>query len=100
MSEETVTFNLELNTTQAFAEIQELNNLFTTYLALARRMGLPDDVMMALSMIQQLRVAAETAYRSIMILYTASGPIGWIIGLGGIALSGFMTADQLTRRPR
>jgi len=100
MSEETVTFNLELNTTQALEGIQEINNLFTTYLALARRMGLPDDVMMALSIFQQLRVAAETAYRSIMILYTASGPIGWIIGIGGIALSGFMAADQLTRRPR
>jgi len=100
MSEETVTFNLELNTTQALEEIQELNNLFTTYLALARRMGLPDDIMMALSMIQQMRIAAETAYRSIMLLYTASGPIGWAIGLGGIALAGFMTADQLTRRPR
>jgi hypothetical protein len=100
MSEETVTWNLRVETSEAVTNIAELNRGLTTYLALAHRMGLPENIMDALTLLQQIRVAAQTAYRSIMMLYTSTGPIGWAIGLGGLALSGFMAADMATRRPR
>ena len=102
MSEEhDIVYNLKVDTTETAKNIRELNRLFTTYLALARRAGLPENVLDALAQIQQFRVAIETLHRSIMLLYTTSGPIGWAIGIGGLALSGFMLLDQMEmRRPR
>lgn len=100
MSEETVTWNLRVETSEAVTNIAELNRGLTTYLALAHRMGLPENIMEGMRLFQQMRIAAETTYRSIMMLYTSTGPVGWAIGLGGLALSGFMAADMAARRPR
>jgi len=102
MSEEqTVTFNLEVNVEEAKTNIAELNRLLTTYVALARRAGLPENILDAIAQIQQFRVAVQTLHRSIMLLYTTTGPIGWLIGLGGLALGGLMLADQMEmRRPK
>lgn len=101
MSEETITYNIQVDTTDAKTNITELNKLFTTYLALARRSGLPENIVDAMARLQQYRIAIETTYRSLMILYAASGPIGWAIGLGGLALSTFMLADVMeARRPQ
>jgi len=74
-------------------DIRELNRLYTTYLSLAHRAGLPEDVVEAMRKIQQLRLAIESAYKSIMILQAATGPLGLATGLGGLALSGLMFAD-------
>lgn len=96
MSEDhTITFNLDVDTSMAQTNIGELNRLLTTYVALARRVGLPENIMEAVRHIQQLRIAFETAYRSAMLFYTATGPIGWAIGLGGMAVSGVMLYDQM-----
>ena len=101
MSEETITYNITVNTSEAVTNISELNRLLTTYVALARRLGIEGNLMDAIARFQQLRIAAETAYRSVMLLYTATGPIGWLIGLGGLGLSALMAADQMqARRPR
>lgn len=88
----TVTFNLEIDTTNAKANIIELNRLFTTYLALTRRMGLPENVVDAMRKIQQMRIAIQTATMAINILYAATGPVGLAIGLGGLAMAGFEIA--------
>ena len=96
MSEEhNVKFNLEVDTTQAERQIRELNRLLTMYVALARRVGLPEDVMAAIARLQQLRIAIQMTYRSLMILYGATGPIGYLIGFGGMALAGLTLMDQL-----
>ena len=80
--------------------ITELNRAMNTYFALARRSGLPEEIALGINKVLQLKVAFEMTYRSAMLLYTATGPAGWAIGLGGLALSGFMLADQMaTRRP-
>jgi len=101
LSEETITYNITVNTSEAVTNISELNRLLTTYVALARRLGIEGNLMDAIARFQQLRIAAETAYRSVMLLYTATGPIGWLIGLGGLGLSALMAADQMqARRPR
>lgn len=98
MSEETITFNLRVDASEAITNIAELNRLLTTYVALARRVGLPENIMDAIARMQQLRIAAETAYRSVMLLYTASGPIGWAVAIGGLVLSAFMLSDQMEMR--
>ena len=96
MSEEyNVKFNLEVDTSRVATQITKLNDLLTTYVALARRAGLPPDAIKAIAIIQQLRVAVEMAYRSIMLMYTATGPIGWFVGLGSLGISLFMYADTL-----
>jgi len=101
LSEETVTFNLRVDASEAIENISDLNRLLTTYLSLARRAGRPEDLLELLSRIQQIRVAIQTLYRSVMLLYTATGPLGWAIGLGGLAMGGMMLADQMqVRRPR
>ena len=82
-----------MSTSEAVTNISELNRLLTTYVSLARRMGLPENIMDAIAKIQQLRITVQTAYRSIILLETATGPIGWLIGLGGLAITGFMLAD-------
>jgi hypothetical protein len=88
-----VEYKIRVDTSEAVANISELNRLFTTYVSLARRMGLPENIMDAIAKIQQLRITVQMAYRSIMLLETATGPIGWAIGLGGLAITGFMVAD-------
>ena len=79
----------------------EMNEAYRTYLALARKTGLPENIMQSLVTIEQLRVAFRLAKTSALEFYYATGPIGWIIGFGGMALSGLMLADQMEmRRPR
>lgn len=91
----TVSFSLEVDVTTAKDNLAELNRLVTTYLALARRVGLPENIMDALRRIQQLRVAAETTYRAITMLYAASGPIGGFIAIAGLTTGALMLADQV-----
>ena len=90
-----VTYNLKIDTSQTRANITELNTLLTTYLSLARKTGLPPNIIDAMARIQQLRVAFDMAYRSAMLFYGATGPIGWALGLGGMAISGLMLMDQM-----
>jgi len=87
-----ISYDLKVDTTNAKTSITELNRLFTTYLALARRMGLPENVVDAMRQIQQIRIAIQTATIAINALYAATGPIGLAIGLGGLALAGFEIA--------
>lgn len=93
--DETVSFKLEIDASRAADDIRELNRLLTTYVALARRVGIPENIMEGIRRLQQLRIAIETTYRSLWMLYAASGPIGWITALGGLALGGLMLADQM-----
>lgn len=90
-----ITYDLKIDTSNAKADITELNRLLTTYVSLARRVGLPENIVDAIARIQQFRLTVEAAYRSLMILYGATGPVGWAIGLGGLAVSGVMLMDQM-----
>lgn len=80
------------NTKKAAAE---LNRLLTTYIALARRMGLPPEVIDLIARFQQARIMVQTLIHSIHLLEAATGPVGWALALGGIALSGFMATDLM-----
>ena len=93
MSEETVSWNLRVDATDARTEIAELNKLLTTYLALARRLGIPPELTALIMKFQQGRIAVETLARSIQLFYATSGPLGWAIAVGGFALGTLMLAD-------
>ena len=89
---------------QEILEVQtsarEMNRLLTISLALGRRLG-SEELTQLITLFQQGRITAEMFYRSAVMLYTATGPIGWLIGLGGMALGGLMLADMAEiRRPR
>jgi len=88
----------EVNT--LIPQAREMNRLLTISLALGRRLG-SEELTQLITLFQQGRITAEMFYRSAVMLYTATGPIGWLIGLGGMALGGLMLADMAEiRRPR
>jgi hypothetical protein len=85
---------------RALPEIREMNDLMTMNLALGRRLG-SEDLTFLITLFQRGRITAEMFYRSAMMVYTSTGPIGWAIGLGGMFMGGFMLADMAEiRRPR
>jgi hypothetical protein len=75
------------------AETRETNNALAIYLALARRSG-NENVNQLISLFQRGRITAEMFIRSIQTLYAASGPWGWLIGGGQLALGGLMFAGE------
>ena len=77
----------------AVPRLTNLNRLLTTYVSLSRKAGLPPEIMDLIAKAQQARIAIETLTRSIQYFYAVSGPVGWLLGLGGLALSAFMVAD-------
>ena len=79
----------------ATPEFSEFNRLLTTYIALSRRAGLPPEIMDLIAKVQQARIAVNMLSRSIQAFYATSGPVGWLLGLGGLALSAFMVADLM-----
>lgn len=82
------------------ASVFELNRLIVRYFSLARRWGLPEPIMDAVGRLMQLRVAIMITYRSLMLLFAASGPVGWATGAAGLAAGGLMLYDQfLIERP-
>jgi len=95
LSEEGITYKITADISEVAKSIGELNRLLTTYVALARRLGIEGDIIDAIAKFQRLRIAAQTAYTSIITLYTATGPIGWAIGAGGLLMGGLMFGAEL-----
>lgn len=87
MSEESVTFNLELNVEQAYANVRRLETLIYRSLALAGRLGLPENIDAAIAKVQRMAMMIRLLHTSIIALEAASGPIGW--ALAGVGLAGF-----------
>jgi len=77
------------------ASLREANDLFTTYFALADKAGLDRKFVSMVRQLQQVRIAAQMAYNAIMMLYTGTGPVGWVLGFGSLAISGVMLIDQM-----
>jgi len=83
---------------EAIPTISEFNQLTTTYLSLARKTGLPENIVQAGVTLQQFRVTLQLATRSAQLLMAATGPWGIALGLGGFALSTIMLIDQMSLR--
>jgi len=82
-------------------EMAETNRLITMYVALTRQLGLPPQIIELIAKAQQARITIQMLQRSIMLFYASTGPVGWAIGLGGVAVGALMLSDMMTiRRPR
>ena len=79
MSEETVTFNLEINVEQTFSQVRRLELLLYRTIGLIRRLGLPENIEEAISKIQRLVMVIRLAHSAIIAFQVASGPIGWAL---------------------
>jgi len=78
--------------------VGELNRLLTIHLALSRRLGLPEPVEDFVNKFVRAKLALDAATRSIQLFYATSGPLGWALLIGGLALSGLMLADSFEMR--
>lgn len=82
-------------------ELKAINQEIRMYFALADESGLPRNLVQAVRTFEMTAIAAERAYRSIMLLSAATGPFGWLFGLASFAVSTVMLVDQIEiRRPR
>lgn len=86
--------------TQLKSATQETNESLTIYLALSRRIG-DENITRLISLFQRGRLTVEMLTRAFITLTVASGPWGWLIGIGQLTLTGLMLSDMMTvRRPR
>jgi len=90
MSEETVTFNLELNVEQAYSEIRKYETAMYRVLGLMNRAGLPEDVKDAIMLIQQLVMTTRLLQTAIAALNVSmmTSPAGVVLGGVGIMMAG------------
>jgi len=99
MRDEVRQLKQELNETRV--TMVEMERLMFRYFALARRFGLPENMMEAIVSLQQMITTVRMLRTSITLLYTATGPIGWLTALGGATMGLMMLGDQMEmRRPR
>ena len=102
MSEETVTFNLELNVERAFSNARKLELIAFRALGLLNRilrmLGLPEDspFAKALRQVQLLTMVIRSLHTSAVLLEAASGPIGWALAGLSVGSTFMATADALT----
>lgn len=93
--------DFERDLRKAAPRIAEMNRLLTTYVSLSRRAGLPPEILDMIAKVQQARVMVQNLIRSIQMLYLTTGPIGWLLGMGGIAMSAAMVIDLMEiQRPQ
>jgi hypothetical protein len=100
MSEETVTFNLELNVEYVMSNLRRLELLLYRSLALASRLGLPENIDVAINKIQRMVMVIRLLHTSMIALEAASGPIGIALAAVGLVSFGVTTGDlvyDLTR---
>ena len=93
MSEETVTFNLELNVEQAISEVRRLQTLLYRTISLLRRLGLPEDVNAVITRIQRLIMVVRLLHTALVSLQAATGPYGIALALVGLGTAAVTAAD-------
>ena len=78
--------------TQLNKATRETNRELTIYLALGRRIG-DENITRLITLFQQGRITAEMFTKALITLTAASGPWGWLLGLGQATLASLMLAD-------
>jgi hypothetical protein len=90
MSEETVTFNLELNVETALSNARQLEFILYRTFGLLNRLGLPSEINQAIIQIQRLIMMIRLLHTTMIMLELATGPIGWakaILSAGALTIS-------------
>lgn len=93
LSEETVTFNLELNVEKAFSNARRLETLLYRTLGLLRRLGLPENIEQGIYRLQRMVMTIRLAHTALIALQAASGPIGWAFAGVGVATAAFSASE-------
>jgi len=94
MSEETVTFNLELNTEQAQYQFKELERITFRTLRLVRRLTGVEEIDAAITKCMRLITIMRQVQMTAYLAMVASGPVGWGLMLVG-AVSTAVSASDL-----
>jgi hypothetical protein len=90
LSEETITFNLELNVEECVSNIRKVEGLLYRSLALLNRLGLPEDMRQGIYLMERMVMVIRLLHTSLILLEAASGPLGWaraLVGAGTAAVS-------------
>ena len=96
-----VVFNVRIDTSQAALDVNSLMSNFNKlemiavrYLAIARKMGLPDDVQAAVDAIARLIVLIRSAQIA-MDMLMLSNPYTFALGVAGMVMVGFSAVDTM-----
>jgi hypothetical protein len=73
--------------------LREVERLALRYLAISRRMGLPDDIQKATELASQLLVMVRMLQMSMALM--SGGPVGILIGLAGVASVALTSVDMI-----
>jgi hypothetical protein len=92
----TTKLNTELpQTKETMATFRELERVAVRYLAIARRMGLPENATHAIQILSQMVVVIAMVQMSSNMLMRST-PYGWVMGMAGLILSGLSAYDTIT----
>jgi hypothetical protein len=102
MSEETVTFNLEVNVEKAFSNVRRIElivfRVLGLWLRICRLLNLPEDspINRVIEKVQHLTMVIRTLHTAAILLQTASGPIGWAMAGIGLASAAVTSVEFMT----
>ena len=94
MSSEEVSFTFQLTVDEAVTELRRIQTVAYQYLALARRLGLPDEIDAQVVKVQRLIMLLNSARLAAIALHAASGPVGWALAGVGLVATG-LTAYEM-----
>jgi hypothetical protein len=77
-----------------FTAFNQLERVALRYLALSRRMGLPDEAARATEVVSRLLTTLRMAQMSMNMLMLNT-PVGWLMGIAGLAMTGFAVYDSM-----
>ena len=93
MSEESVTWALEIDVSKTMSEIRRLEILLFRILGLVRRLGLPEDIEAGIVRIQRLIMTVRLAHAAFIALHAAAGPVGWALAGVGVVSAAWTAYD-------
>lgn len=100
MSSEEVSFTLQLTVDQAVTELRKFQTFLYRSIALAKRLGLPEDLDEMATKIQRITMLFNQARLAAIAFQAASGPLGWAlagVGMATTALTYVETMEYVTR---
>ena len=90
MSEETVTFNLDIDASRVQSTVRQVEFLIYRIFSLLGRLGLPEQIDQAIAKLQRLIMTIRLVHTALIALHTArmaaGDPLAW--ATAGVALAG------------
>lgn len=100
-----VEFHIRVDVSEATDSLRTLEEIMLRYLALARRLGLPEDLNAAINVAQRAAVNMAQLERTMLLFQAAlvgAGPLGWLAfaAAAGITALSFADTIDMARRTR